>query len=163
MTPKIGFHDQVWDLPEPMCTNIDTIFNPVILPIDPLLTHYCHKKVTILNQFMSLLTQYQIWRIPMLTRYWHYFAPTRYGKSQCQHINDTFPQFVSLLAQWRIHRVLTHYCPGGGLNKPTYRDQQSWVFLNDPKNTLPLTENLKKYFPKSKALKDTLNNTIYFA
>ena len=25
--------------------------------------------------------------------------------------------------------------PGGGLGKPTDRDQKSWVFLNDPKKT----------------------------
>ena len=46
--------------------------------------------------------------------------------------------------------------PGGGLDKPTDRDQRSWVFLNDPKNTLPLTENPKEYFSKSKTLKNTL-------
>ena len=34
--------------------------------------------------------------------------------------------------------------PGGGLDKSTDRDQRSWVFLNYPKNTLPLTENPKK-------------------
>ena len=32
----------------------------------------------------------------------------------------------------------------GGLDKPTDRNQWSWVFLKDPKNTLPLTENPKK-------------------
>ena len=26
--------------------------------------------------------------------------------------------------------------PGGGLDKPTDRDQRSWVFLNDPKKIL---------------------------
>ena len=26
-----------------------------------------------------------------------------------------------------------NFIPGGGLEKPTDRDQQSWVFLNDPK------------------------------
>ena len=36
------------------------------------------------------------------------------------------------------------------LDTPTNKDQRSLVFLNDPKNTLLLTENLKKYFPKSK-------------
>ena len=55
------------------------------------------------------------------------------------------------------------YDPGDGLDKPTDSDRRSWVFLNDPKNTLPLTENLKKYFPKSKTLKNTLKNTIHFA
>ena len=36
------------------------------------------------------------------------------------------------------------------------------IFLNYPKNTLPLTENPKKYFPKSKTLKNTLKNTYSF-
>ena len=53
--------------------------------------------------------------------------------------------------------------PGGGLDKLTDRDQRSWVFLNDPKNTLPQTENPNKYFPKSKTLKNTLKNTINFS
>ena len=45
--------------------------------------------------------------------------------------------------------------PGGGLDKPAYRDQQSWVFLNDPKKyfatdrkpqkILSEKQNLKKY------------------
>ena len=43
--------------------------------------------------------------------------------------------------------------PGGGLDKSTDRDQRSWVFPNDPKNILPLTENPKQYFPQSKTLK----------
>ena len=51
---------------------------------------------------------------------------------------------------------------GGGLDKSTYRDQRSWVFLNYPKNTLPLTENPKKYFPKSKTLKNTLEKHYSF-
>ena len=38
--------------------------------------------------------------------------------------------------------------PGGGLGIPTDRNQRSWVFLNSPKNTLPLKENPKKYFPE---------------
>ena len=38
--------------------------------------------------------------------------------------------------------------PGGGLDKPTDRDQRSWVFLNDPKNILPLTENPQKILSK---------------
>ena len=46
--------------------------------------------------------------------------------------------------------------PGGGLGKPTDRDQRSSVFLNDPKKYFPLTENPQKYFPKSKTLKNTL-------
>ena len=31
----------------------------------------------------------------------------------------------------------------GGVGIPTDRDQRSWVFLNNPKNTLPLKENPK--------------------
>ena len=34
--------------------------------------------------------------------------------------------------------------PGGGLDRPTDKDQRIWVFLNDPKNTLPLTETPQK-------------------
>ena len=51
--------------------------------------------------------------------------------------------------------------PGGGLDKPTDRDQRSWVFLNDPKNTLPLTdrENPKKYFPE----KQNTNKTLFIS
>ena len=41
-------------------------------------------------------------------------------------------------------------CPGGGLGITTDRDQRSWVFLNNPKNTLPLKENPKKAFRKVK-------------
>ena len=46
--------------------------------------------------------------------------------------------------------------PGGGLGIPTDRDQRSWVFLSNPKNTLALKENPKKYFPKSETLKNIL-------
>ena len=45
---------------------------------------------------------------------------------------------------------------GSGIGIPTDRDQQSWVFRNDPKNTLPLTGNSEKYFLKSETLKNTL-------
>ena len=34
--------------------------------------------------------------------------------------------------------------PGGGLDKPTDRNQWSWVFLKDLKKTLLLTENPQK-------------------
>ena len=55
--------------------------------------------------------------------------------------------------------------PGGGFDKPTDRDQLSWVFLNYPKNTLPLfTKDPKNYtFRKNKIRKNTLKNTIDFA
>ena len=56
---------------------------------------------------------------------------------------------IIIMEQAFLHDSL----PGSGLDKPTDRDQQSWVFLNDPKNTLPLTAKPKEYFPKSKALK----------
>ena len=46
--------------------------------------------------------------------------------------------------------------PESGLGIPTDRDQQSLVFPNNPKSTLPLKENPKKYFLKSKTLKNTL-------
>ena len=39
----------------------------------------------------------------------------------------------------------------GGLGILTDRDQRSWVFLNDPKNIFPLTENQKNTFPKAKS------------
>ena len=53
---------------------------------------------------------------------------------------------------------------GGGLEKPTDRDQRSWVFLNDPKkNTLPLTENPQKNTFRKAKPKNTLKNTIHFA
>ena len=46
------------------------------------------------------------------------------------------------------------HSPGGGLDKSTDRDQQSWVFLNDPKNTLPLKQKTQKNtFRKTKPLK----------
>ena len=37
--------------------------------------------------------------------------------------------------------------PGGGLGIPTDRDQQSWVFLNNPKNTLPLKNTFRESPP----------------
>ena len=46
-------------------------------------------------------------------------------------------------------RDLASKRPGGARSTLTDRDQRSSVFLNDPKNTLPLAED----FPKSKALK----------
>ena len=39
---------------------------------------------------------------------------------------------------------LSQIAQGDGLDKPTDRDQRSWVFLNYPKNTLPLTEHPKR-------------------
>ena len=45
---------------------------------------------------------------------------------------------------------MMNYIQGGGLNKTTDRDQWSWLFLNDPQNTLSLTEKPKKHFLKSK-------------
>ena len=48
------------------------------------------------------------------------------------------------------------FIPGGDHGIPIDRDQRSWVFLKNPKNTLPLKENPKKYFPKSETLKNAL-------
>ena len=53
--------------------------------------------------------------------------------------------------------------PGGGVENARNRDQRSWVFLNCPKNTLLLTEKLKKYFPKSKTPKMPFNITVRLA
>ena len=55
------------------------------------------------------------------------------------------------------------YDPSDGLDKPTERDRRSWVFLNDPKVTLALTESPKKYFSKRKTLKNILESNIHFA
>ena len=47
--------------------------------------------------------------------------------------------------------------PGGGLDKPTDRDQRSWVFLNYSKKYFATDRNPKnKNFPKGKTLKNTL-------
>ena len=46
--------------------------------------------------------------------------------------------------------------PEGIFDIPTDRDQQKWVFANDPKIILPLTENPQKYFMESKILKELL-------
>ena len=69
--------------------------------------------------------------------------PFWYGSVITAKISDTQP---------KIARQKTE-CKGGGLGIPTDRDQRSWVFLNNPKNTLPLKENPKYYFPKSETLK----------
>ena len=42
--------------------------------------------------------------------------------------------------------------PGGEFDIPTDRDQRSWVCLNNPKNTLPLTENPKNTLWEAKSL-----------
>ena len=47
--------------------------------------------------------------------------------------------------------------PGAEFDIPTDRDQRSWVFLDNPKNTLPLTENPNKCSLGSKTLKNTLS------
>ena len=44
--------------------------------------------------------------------------------------------------------------PGGGLDKPTDRDQRSWVFLNDPKKYFATNRKPKKNtFRKAETLK----------
>ena len=50
----------------------------------------------------------------------------------------------------------------GRLEKPTDRDKGSWIFLNDSKNTLPVTENPKEYFPESKPLRNTVQKHYSF-
>ena len=52
---------------------------------------------------------------------------------------------------------ITNDIPGGGLGRPTDRDQWNWVFLNDPKKYFA-TDRIpkKKYFSNSKTLKNTL-------
>ena len=52
--------------------------------------------------------------------------------------------------------------PGGGLEKPTDRDQRSWVFLNDPKKYFATNRKPKKYFPKSKTIKKYLQKHYSF-
>ena len=52
--------------------------------------------------------------------------------------------------------------PGGGLDKPTGRDQRSWVFLNDPKKYFATNTKPKKLFSEKQNPKNTLRNTIYF-
>ena len=43
------------------------------------------------------------------------------------------------------YRLCIHEdAPGVGFDILTDMDQRSWVFLNDPKNTLPLTKKTKK-------------------
>ena len=58
--------------------------------------------------------------------------------------------------------MLTQY-PGGGLDKPTDRDQRSWVFLNDPRKYFATNRKPKKRLSKKQNPKNTLKNTIYFA
>ena len=53
--------------------------------------------------------------------------------------------------------------PGGGLDKPTDRDQRSWVFLTYQKKYFATTRTPKKYFAKSKPIKNTLQNAIHLA
>ena len=54
--------------------------------------------------------------------------------------------------------------PRGGLGKPTDRDQRSRVLPNNSKKYFANTDRKpRKYFPKSKNLKNTLLNTIHLA
>ena len=63
----------------------------------------------------------------------------------------------------QVVTVVSNGGPGGELGIPTDRDQRSWVFLRNPKNTLALKENPKKYFPKSETLKNTANKHNSFS
>ena len=53
--------------------------------------------------------------------------------------------------------------PAGGLDKPTDRDQRSRVFLTYPNKYFATDRTPKKYFPKSKTLKNTLKYAIHLA
>ena len=66
----------------------------------------------------------------------------------CEHIKNDLPSHGSVILKKRMEIEL-----GGGLDKPTDRDQWIWIFLNDPKNALPLTENKKNTFRKAKPKK----------
>ena len=52
--------------------------------------------------------------------------------------------------------------PGGGLDKPIDRDQQSWVFLNNPKKYFATNRKLQKILSKKQNPKNTLKYTIQF-
>ena len=64
---------------------------------------------------------------------------------------------------FKVFLIFHSFQPRSELDKPTDRNQRSWVFLSYRKNTLSLTEHPKKYFPKSKTRKNTLKNTIHLA
>ena len=65
---------------------------------------------------------------------------------------------VSNLSGW----FGTLLSPGSGLDKPTDRDQRSWVFLNYPKEYFATDRTPKKYFPKSKTLKNAFQKHYSF-
>ena len=71
---------------------------------------------------------------------------------------------VKLLGLDKFITVSWNWPANPGVNLTNLQTGISGVgyFWTTQKNTLPLTENPKKYFPKSKTLKDTLNNTIHF-
>ena len=85
-------------------------------------------------------------------------------------ISDSISSFVP--KYWLNWHILMAICnefrrqrwnPGGGLDKPTDRDQRSWVFLTYPKKYFATDRMPKKYFPKNKTLKNTLQNAIHLA
>ena len=45
--------------------------------------------------------------------------------------------------------------PGGGLDKPTDRNQWGWVFLKDPKNILSEKQDPEKYPQKHCSFRET--------
>ena len=67
------------------------------------------------------------------------------------------------LCFWRQKEKWSMLYPGSGLDNPTDRDQRSWVFLNNPKNTLPLTENPPKILSEQQTLKIPSEITIHLA
>ena len=51
--------------------------------------------------------------------------------------------------------------PGGGLDKPTDRDQQSWVFLNYPKKYFATDRTPKNILSEKQNSKNTPQNTVH--
>ena len=56
-----------------------------------------------------------------------------------------------------------HSNPGGRFDKPTDRDQRSWVFLNDPKKYFATNRKPKKILFEKQNPKKYPQNTIHFA
>ena len=69
--------------------------------------------------------------------------------------NRTIDPYHTLIGHFRALNQIPR-AQGGGPGILTDGDQRSWVFLNDPKNTVSLTENPQKYLLKSETLKNTL-------
>ena len=52
--------------------------------------------------------------------------------------------YVSKVFETGVRKHSKFGSPGGGLDKPTDRDQRSWVFLNDPKKYFATNRKPKK-------------------